>query len=61
MPYTETESDEDFLDQVDEVLGGENSGEHSRREVILNFKVNELTAVCKNLKMANTRLAERIK
>jgi hypothetical protein len=27
---------------------------------MLNFKINELKLMCKNLKMANTKLAERI-
>jgi hypothetical protein len=62
MPYTETESDSDFLDQVDQVLDHavEEEGEPSRREVMLNFKINELKTVCKNLKSINTKLRDRI-
>jgi hypothetical protein len=63
MPYTETESDSDFLDQVDQVLDHavEGEGEPSRREVMLNFKINELKTVCKNLKTINTKLRDRIR
>jgi hypothetical protein len=63
MPYTETESDSDFLDQVDQVLDHavEEEGEPSRREVMLNFKINELKTVCKNLKSINTKLRDRIR
>ena len=63
MPYTETESDSDFLDQVDQVLDHavEEEGEPSRREVMLNFKINELKTVCKNLKTINTKLRDRIR
>lgn len=63
MPYTETESDSNFLDQVDQVLDHavEEEGEPSRREVMLNFKINELKTVCKNLKTINTKLRDRIR
>ena len=63
MPYTETESDSNFLDQVDQVLDHavEEEGEPSRREVMLNFKINELKTVCKNLKSINTKLRDRIR
>lgn len=63
MPYIETESDSDFLDQVDQVLDHavEEEGEPSRREVMLNFKINELKTVCKNLKSINTKLRDRIR
>lgn len=32
----------------------------SRREIMLTFKLNELRLNCKNLKLANKRLVERI-
>ena len=62
VPLTESESEEDFLDQVDDILGHgeENEQQLTRREIMLNFKVNELKLMCKNLKLANSKLAERI-
>jgi hypothetical protein len=38
----------------------DNNQKLTRREIMLNYKVNQLKLMCKDLKQANTKLAERI-
>ena len=47
----ESQIEDDFIDQIDNLLdNGSQDNPSTRREVILNFKLNELRLMCKNLK-----------